>query len=51
MLLDKLTANLKSVQEFEREAVPPAKQKNWRSFLGMYAGEHTAGTEFVICCA
>ena len=48
MLFDKLTANLKSVQEYEREPVPAAKQKNWRSFLGMYAGEHTAGTEFVI---
>lgn len=48
MLLDKLTSNLESVQEFEREPVPPARQKGWRSFLGMYAGEHTAGTEFVI---
>ncbi len=48
MLLDKLKANLTSVQEFEREPVPAAKHKNWRSFLGMYIGEHTAGTEFVI---
>ena len=34
--------------EFEREAVPPSKWKSWKSFLGMYAGEHAAGTEFVI---
>ena len=34
--------------EFEREAVPTSKLKSWRSFLGMYAGEHAAGTEFMI---
>jgi purine-cytosine permease-like protein len=34
--------------EFEREPVPVKHQKGWKSFLGMYAGEHTAGTEFVI---
>lgn len=34
--------------EFEREAVPRSKWKDWKSFLGMYAGEHAAGTEFVI---
>ncbi|RAV28128.1 purine-cytosine permease family protein [Sinomicrobium soli] len=34
--------------EFEREAVPASKWKGWKSFLGMYAGEHAAGTEFVI---
>ncbi len=34
--------------EFEREPVPAAKRKGWGSFLGMYAGEHAAGTEFVI---
>lgn len=36
------------VNEYEREPVPASAQKGWRSFLGMYAGEHTAGTEFVI---
>ncbi|WP_194775433.1 purine-cytosine permease family protein [Pararhodonellum marinum] len=36
------------VKEYEREPVPLAGQKGWRNFLGMYAGEHTAGTEFVI---
>lgn len=34
--------------EFEREPVPESKTKGWRSFLGMYAGEHAAGTEFMI---
>lgn len=35
-------------EEFERVPVPPSHFKNWKSFLGMYAGEHAAGTEFVI---
>ena len=34
--------------EFEREPVPKSKLKGWGSFLGMYAGEHAAGTEFMI---
>ena len=34
--------------EFERTRVPDSKLKSWKSFLGMYAGEHAAGTEFVI---
>lgn len=34
--------------EFERERVPQSKLKSWKSFLGMYAGEHAAGTEFMI---
>ena len=36
------------VEEFEREPVPKSHLKSWKSFLGMYAGEHAAGTEFVI---
>lgn len=35
-------------EEFEREPVPKRAWKGWKSFLGMYAGEHAAGTEFVI---
>jgi purine-cytosine permease-like protein len=35
-------------QEFERQPVPESALKNWKSFLGMYAGEHAAGTEFMI---
>lgn len=34
--------------EYERERVPKSKLKSWKSFLGMYAGEHAAGTEFMI---
>lgn len=43
-----LKDQLDSVEEFERQRVPESKLKSWKSFLGMYAGEHTAGTEFVI---
>jgi len=35
-------------EEFEREPVPKSRSIGWKSFLGMYAGEHAAGTEFVI---
>ncbi len=34
--------------EYERERVPQSRLQSWKSFLGMYAGEHAAGTEFVI---
>ncbi|MGF1638845.1 MAG: purine-cytosine permease family protein [Cyclobacteriaceae bacterium] len=43
-----IVARLDSVNEFEREPVPVSKLKSFKNFLGMYAGEHTAGTEFVI---
>ncbi len=39
---------LDAINEYEFSPVPPEKHKGWKSFLGMYAGEHTAGTEFVI---
>ncbi|WP_224998967.1 cytosine permease [Cesiribacter sp. SM1] len=39
---------LDSVNEYERQPIPGNKLKGWKSFVGMYAGEHTAGTEFVI---
>lgn len=47
-LISVLNSRLKSIEEYEREPVPENKLKGWRGFLGMYAGEHTAGTEFVI---
>lgn len=47
-LLQRLDHRLDSIDEYEREPVPDNKLKGWRGFLGMYAGEHTAGTEFVI---
>jgi nucleobase:cation symporter-1, NCS1 family len=34
--------------EFEREPVPDRALKGQGAFWGMYAGEHTAGTEFMI---
>ena len=34
--------------EFEREPVPQSKLKGANKFWGMYAGEHCAGTEFMI---
>ena len=37
-----------TVGEFERTPIPKSKLKSWKSFLGMYAGEHAAGTEFMI---
>ena len=43
-----IAQKLDAVEEFERQPVPENKRKGWRSFLGLYAGEHTAGTEFVI---
>ncbi len=44
----RLDKRLDSIDEYEREPVPKSKLKGWKGFLGMYAGEHTAGTEFVI---
>lgn len=37
-----------AADEFERESVPESRLKSLRSFVGMYAGEHAAGTEFMI---
>jgi nucleobase:cation symporter-1, NCS1 family len=37
-----------AANEYERTPVPASAQKGPRSFWGMYAGEHTAGTEFMI---
>lgn len=36
------------VAEYEREPVPEKALLGFRSFLGQYAGEHTAGTELMI---
>jgi len=37
-----------SSSEYEREPVPRSAWKASWAFVGMYAGEHTAGTEFLI---
>ena len=34
--------------EFEREPVPATKTRGLKAFVGMYAGEHCAGTELMI---
>lgn len=36
------------VNEYEREPVPPRALLGFGSFLGQYAGEHTAGTELML---
>jgi len=36
------------VNEYEREPVPPGARLGFKSFVGQYAGEHTAGTELMI---
>ena len=43
-----LSEQLADINEYEREPVPPGAVKGFRSFVGMVAGEHIAGTEFVI---
>ncbi len=39
---------MKSVNEYEREPVPPQALLGLKSFVGQYAGEHVAGTELMI---
>ena len=46
--IEKEVIEVETSGEFERQAVPKSQWKSWKSFLGMYAGEHAAGTEFVI---
>ncbi len=48
MFKEKLLSQLNSVEEYEQTPVPKSQWKGWGSFIGMYVGEHTAGTEFVI---
>lgn len=43
-----LAKQLNAINEYEREPIPQSKLKGLKSFVGMYAGEHIAGTEFVI---
>ncbi len=44
----RINRRLDTIDEYERERVPQSKLKGWKSFIGMYVGENTAGTEFVI---
>lgn len=43
-----ITKRLDALYEFDREPVSKNKLQGIGNFLGMYAGEHVAGTEFVI---
>lgn len=45
---DATSVSSEPVNEYERERVPDRALKGPSSFWGMYAGEHTAGTEFMI---
>ena len=40
--------DLPVIEEFESTPVPERAQKGAKAFWGMYAGEHAAGTEFMI---
>ena len=42
------TASEPSTNEFERQPIPEKDLKGANKFWGMYAGEHCAGTEFMI---
>lgn len=43
-----ITERLDQLYEFDREPVTPGKLQGIGNFIGIYAGEHVAGTEFVI---
>ncbi len=43
-----VTERLDALYEFDREPVTADKLQGAGSFIGMYSGEHVAGTEFVI---
>ena len=44
----RISARMDSLYEFDREPVDEAYLKPGRYFAGLFAGEHVAGTEFVI---
>lgn len=43
-----ITERLDAINEFDREPVPESEVQGASNFIGFYAGEHVAGTEFVI---
>lgn len=43
-----LADRLDAINEFDREPVTPDRLQGPRSFIGLFTGEHVAGTEFVI---
>src|SRR6056297_3556105 len=48
MKIQDIAKKLDNLYEFDREPVKKSRLQGVGNFLGMYAGEHTAGTEFVI---
>ncbi len=48
MKVTTITSKLDKLYEFDREPVTRNKLQRIGNFLGIYAGEHVAGTEFVI---
>jgi purine-cytosine permease-like protein len=48
MTTDATAAHSEPVNEYEREPVPERARLGVGSFVGMYAGEHTAGTELML---
>lgn len=48
MKVSSITRKLDKLYEFDREPVTRNKLQGIGNFLGLYAGEHVAGTEFVI---
>jgi nucleobase:cation symporter-1, NCS1 family len=47
LVVEKLTEN-PGGGEYEREPVPSSRWSDFKSFAAIYAGEHAAGTEFMI---
>ena len=47
-LSQSIVARLDAINEFDREPVRKGRLQGFGSFAGLYAGEHVAGTEFVI---
>ncbi|MEX0747216.1 MAG: hypothetical protein WD275_04390, partial [Rhodothermales bacterium] len=45
---DSLAERLDAINEYDREPVPEERLQGPTNFIGLYAGEHVAGTEFVI---
>ncbi|MBN2167492.1 MAG: hypothetical protein JW717_14545 [Marinilabiliaceae bacterium] len=43
-----LISRLDALYEFDREPVSEKKLHGWKTFIGMFSGEHIAGTEFVL---
>ena len=43
-----LAVKLSAINDYEREPVSESKTRGFKGFLALVAGEHIAGTEFVI---